>query len=268
MRRISTYIVAFGFIVVGLLLVLTNFNIVSFDLSSAFYYAYPFAIVLISLFYLLESLAGKRDELGAGSFFLIFGILLVLDRFQVIAFQFFDIWRLWPLLLVFLGVSFFLPYKKNGPSIFVSSDDAWDDSSYWDDESDNWEEKSNKSFKMTKHMTIGDHRFDQPNWTVEPMKTWNAIGDYYIDFTKAFIPDKNTSMTITGWIGDVKVIVPDNVDLAIEAKVKAGDIRILKQKSDGINRILTYKTPGYDEATRKLTLKIDFVLGDIKVDEV
>ncbi|MFG6179672.1 cell wall-active antibiotics response protein LiaF, partial [Halomonas sp. THAF12] len=94
------------------------------------------------------------------------------------------------------------------------------------------------------------------------------IGDYKLDFTKAFIPEKDTPIRISGIIGDVKIIMPENVDFRIEARVKMGDIRVLHEKTDGINRTMSYETPDYQTASQKVTLSVDLKVGDIRLDRV
>lgn len=122
--------------------------------------------------------------------------------------------------------------------------------------------------KKVRGLTIGDISFKENNWALEPMELYNTIGDYFIDFNKAYIPEKETSVTLKGWIGDVKMIIPEGVPVSIQANIKVGDVRIFEHKSEAINRYLEYKTPGYDEATRKLKIMIELKIGSIRIDKV
>ncbi|KGP71557.1 cell wall-active antibiotics response protein LiaF [Pontibacillus yanchengensis] len=254
-HNLFTYIIALGFIALGAFLILTNLDIISLEISNAFYFSYPFFIFGMGLLIIIDTIRGNRDGFGFGSFLLIFGGLLIADRFEYIEFAFLDFWRLWPLLFIYIGISFFTPSKK--PRVYISTDDDDDVAEY-----------NKKKGKKKRNVAIGDHRFDQPNWNVESMELWNVIGDYHVDFTKAFIPDQETSISISGVIGDVKIIVPENVDFRIHATIKTGDIRVLDEKSEGLNRNIHFKTPGYEDATRKLDLEVHFKIGDIKVDRV
>jgi lia operon protein LiaF len=94
------------------------------------------------------------------------------------------------------------------------------------------------------------------------------IGDYFIDFSKAFIPEKETQVIVRGWIGDVKMIIPENVPVMIQSTINVGDIRIFDQKTGDINRSLHYKSPGYDEASRKLKIAVQVKIGSIRIDKV
>lgn len=251
-QNLFKVLLAFILIVVGVLLILSNIGVISLEIGEVFVYIYPILILIIGLKAIVDDLRGVGGSWQFGTISVVFGGLLTLDRFDVINFSFWDIWNLWPLVLIFIGISIFSP-SSGKPEVHITTE--------------NGTEKV-EAKKAKRNFSVGDHKFDQPNWNVEPMDLWNAIGDYRIDFTKAFIPEKDTPITISGLIGDVNIIMPENIAFKIDASIKAGDIKVLNEKADGINRRLHYKTPDYDEATRRISLQVDFKLGDIRVDKV
>ncbi|QHE51355.1 cell wall-active antibiotics response protein LiaF [Pontibacillus sp. HMF3514] len=255
---VSKIVVAFVFIAIGVFLILANLDVISLEMNDAFIFIYPLLFVLIGLKLVFDGIRGDGDGWPVGAFLVVFGGLLILDRFDIISFQFGDIWSLWPIILVFIGISMFKP-KRKSKHVEITTET---------DNEDEGEDQPKKNRKKKRNFTVGDHSFNEQNWKVEPMDLWNAIGDYHIDFTKAFIPEKDTSIAISGVIGDVKILMPENVAFRVDARIKTGDIKVLDEKSEGINRKLSYQTPDYDEATRKITLDIDFKIGDIRVDKV
>jgi lia operon protein LiaF len=96
----------------------------------------------------------------------------------------------------------------------------------------------------------------------------NAAGDYYIDFSKAFIPEKEIPISIHSWAGDVQILLPEHVAFRIDASVKAGEIHVLDQTADGINRSVFYESTDYEDAIRKLDMTIKLKAGSIRVDVV
>ncbi|WP_186579144.1 cell wall-active antibiotics response protein LiaF [Aquibacillus kalidii] len=243
-------------ILLGIVLVLTNVGVVTWEFTEAWLYIYPAFFVILGLKWMIDGLRGNGG-LSSGSFLVIFGTLLLLDRFNLLNFTFWDIFKLWPLLIVYLGFSIFgsssRRHKKKAFQFIFDSNDSV--------------EKG--KMKVKKHkFAVGDHKFNSPNWKVEPMDIWNAVGDYHIDFTKAFIPDKEIPIHIQGWAGDIRVLMPENVEFALEAHVKAGDINVFGENADGINRELTYVTPNYQSATRKLNIYLNLKAGSIRVDKV
>ncbi|MBM7571461.1 cell wall-active antibiotics response protein LiaF [Aquibacillus albus] len=249
-------IIAIIIILLGIALVLTNVGVVTWEFAEAWFYIYPAFFVLLGCKWLWEGFKGKGG-LSAGSFLVIFGGLILLDRFDILRFNFWDIYKLWPLLIVYIGFNLFgssdKKQKQKKFQFIFDSDDY---------------KKTEKVYGKKQKFAIGDHKFNTPNWKVEPMELWNAVGDYHIDFTKAFIPDKEIPISIQGWAGDIRILMPENVDFSLEAHVKAGDIYVLGQSAEGINREITYVTPNYADSTRKLNMYLNLKAGSIRVDRV
>ncbi len=250
-------ILAIIVILLGIALILTNIDVVTWEFAETWYYIYPAFLIILGIKCCWDGLKGQGG-IKSGSFLVIFGSLLLLDRFELINFTFWDFYRLWPLLIVYIGFSFLgtpnkKKKKKNFQIIFDSDDHKNSETMY--------------TGKKQKFM-IGDHKFNTPNWKVEPMELWNAVGDYHIDFTKAFIPDKNVPIQIHGWAGDIQILMPENIEFSVEAEVKAGDIIVFDQTSEGIGRHLSYESENYQEATRKLTMDFKLKAGSIRIDRV
>lgn len=238
-------IAAFLLIGAGVILLLTNMNIISLEMNLSWGMIYPFIILLFGLRMWSGALFKKAGSWVTGSFLSVFAALLILDRFGVMIFRFWDIWQLWPLLFVYIG--FGIMKGRSGGS----------DARYFD-----------KPLPASRTMAVGDLSFTEENWKVEPMNVWSAVSDYKFDFTKAFIPDEDIPIRVAGWAGDVRMFVPKQVPFRVDAKVKAGDIKVAGQKADGINRFIQYETRDYQEARRKLTIQIELTAGSIKVVQV
>lgn len=186
---------------------------------------------------------------------LLFSCLLILDRFEVIVFKFADVWKLWPILIILLALS--LLFKKSKWQIdidFSTKKPAFSD--------------SDQDEKKIVSGLIGEVSYNDSNWALEPMVLNNSIGDYFLDLSKAFIPERETPIIINGSIADIKMIIPENIPVNITANSKIGDVRIFDIKGNTLNRTVFYKTQGYDEATRKLKITINVKIGSIRIDKV
>ncbi|MEQ6389088.1 cell wall-active antibiotics response protein LiaF [Bacillaceae bacterium S4-13-58] len=255
MRKIGFFkiIVAFLFIIVGIGLILSNIGVISLEINEAFHYIYQIFFVIYGIKLMIDFFRGSRGSWIFGSFLLVFGGLLLLGTFEIIPFVFSDIWQLWPLLLVYIGVGMFTggrSHKRKKVKFEFSSDD------------------NSKRKEIHKVGGIGDVNFTSPNWNLEPLDLWNAIGDYKIDFSKAFIPEGKTPIHIGGWIGDVHILIPEHIPVSIDAVVKTGDIKLFGQRADGFNRQLHFASEDYENATRKLSITIELKIGDIRIDQV
>ncbi|MRG86941.1 cell wall-active antibiotics response protein LiaF [Salinibacillus xinjiangensis] len=252
-RSLLTVIVSMILIGLGILLILANFDIISMEISTVIGKNWPLLLVVVGMKWFIDAFRSNRGgSWTAGSFLAIYASLVVLGNYGVLDFGFGDVWELWPLLLVYIGLHSLLfakKSKKKGKRVKVTFD------------SDRGEGQNHKSF-------VGDHSFSEENWNLEPMDLWTGVGDYYFDFTKAYIPDTNTSIQVRGWVGDIRMLMPQDLEFQVQATANVGDIKVLDQEAAGLRKELSYKTQNYDEATRKLTINLDFQVGDIRIDRV
>ncbi|MGY0692847.1 cell wall-active antibiotics response protein LiaF [Virgibacillus sp. FSP13] len=244
------YILAFGLIILGAVLVLTNIGIIDFRIDDYWNLIIPLILILLGLKLFIDNFKHKSGSWIFGSLFVIFGGLLLLGKLAIIDFTFSDIVKLWPLLIIYIGYSIIKPGSKHKLHVHVKDD------------------KKETYNKQTHRFSIGDYEFKKQNWKVEPMDLWNAAGDYYIDFSKAFIPEKEIPITINSWAGDVQILLPEHVAFRVDASVKAGEINILDQTTDGNNRSILYESMDYEKAIRKLDIKLKLKAGSIRVDVV
>ncbi len=228
-------------ILFGILLLLVNIGVISLEINNLFVTFYPVLFLLVGFKWLVESILSKGQSGWFGGFFLLlFGALLSLDRLGYTTFAFWDVWKLWPVLLIYFGMKLFSKDKKSVTISFAKKDSV----------------------------AIGDYVSNSENWSLEDKKIKLGIGNVHLDFSKAFIPDQETKIDISGWVGDVTLLVPEDLAVKVDATVKTGSIEIFDNESDGLNRSYSYKSEGYDEETRKLTININLSVGSIQVEKV
>lgn len=254
MNNLIRYFLAVFLIGAGMMLVLANVGVIDFGIASLWYNIYPVFILVMGLKWLIDFLRRRGTHWFLGLFFTVFGSLLLLDRFEYITFYFKDIFKLWPLLIIYVGFAVF-GFGKN-PSKFMIQ--------YEPDVSSS----SSKKSKNAQSFVVGSHNYSQPNWKVEPMNISTMAGDFYLDFSKAFIPEKETPIHIRSLAGDVHILIPENIEFRIEAAVVTGEIEILGNDTSGINRTYYYETNQYEFAERKLDFVIKLKAGNIRLDHV
>lgn len=256
--KFSRFVVSLIFITVGVLLLLTNLGLLSrlgiskITFGELWHIVYPIIFILIGIRLIYDFIKNRSGSWMVGSFLLIFGSLLLLGLLGMIEFRFKDIFNLWPLLIIYIGFSLIRwPKRKRKISVHFDKSDT-DSESTW----------------TFGRFTVGDHEFKDPNWKVEPMDLWNMAGNYYIDFSKAFIPDEKIPISIDSWAGDIQILLPEHVEFKVVATVKAGEINILGQKAEGLNRKISFTSNDFESATRKLDLSLHLKAGTIRIDWV
>lgn len=250
MGRFIRFLFALFIIALGIVLVLGNLGFETIDPKSAWGLFFPVIFIGLGVMWIWRGIRRRNYTWISGLFFLSYGALLLLGRFDIIEFTMKDIWKLWPIIIIYVGF-LFLGGVFTNRTIHVGG-----------------KGKRKRNSTNTNSFSFGDHEYNQENWKVEPMKISNLAGDFYLDFTKAFIPEEEIPIIIDALAGDVHILIPQNVEFRVEASVSAGEINIAGQRTGGIQRKLNYETVGYKDAIRKINFKLHLRAGEIRVDKV
>lgn len=123
---------------------------------------------------------------------------------------------------------------------------------------------------LNKSGFIGDVHFGQDYFQLQPTNISHFIGDTIIDLTKAQIPYGETKINVSAFIGDVKVFIPDDMDIGITVNSSAfiGDLKVLTQNQGGFMSSVQAQSPYYGEAGKKVKLIVSVFIGDVKVNMV
>jgi lia operon protein LiaF len=244
----------------GVVLLFINIGVISLEIKQLFVMFIPLLLLFQGLKWMYSGVKWKRMfKFTFGLFLSIYGALLILDSFEVVSFHYGDWWKLWPVSLI--GFAFTVLWKKSRIRVMYSSDDFLD-------EDDIVQKKEYEKVKINKSHFIGDIKYNQPNWPLESMRLSNMIGSYYFDISKAYIPEGETPIYLKGWIGDVKMLIPEDIPVDISIDESIGDIKLFGQKSSDIKPTMSYRSPGYEEAEKKIKIFIEFSIGSVKINKV
>jgi lia operon protein LiaF len=259
---------------IGVGLLLANIGVISWGIKNSVYMLLPLVILVIGIIQFLKSfIKRKMSGILPGLFFLIYGALLMGARNHLVEFHYGDWWKLWPIILIYTAIKVLFIKKK----ITVSFGDDFPFREDWKKKIANetegkklWAEKEihyKKNRKLNKKgFIIGNVKFNGPNWPLESIDLYNLIGDYYFDFGKAYIPEGETTVRIKGTIGDVKMLIPEDVPVDIQIIVKVGDIRMFKNKVE--SHSLHYRSPDFDTSTKKIYMEISLSIGSVRINHV
>jgi len=251
MRRLSSgnFIMALCFVGFGVWLLLVSTGLITANITNAIVYGYPFLLVVLGFFWLLTAILTRGSESSdfAGLFFILFGGLLAADRLGYLHFTFWMVWKLWPFLLIYCGIRLLI-----GHSFKVSIE-----------KSGRRHEKGRSGWRM-----VTEAKYADPNWLVEPINRSVGVADFHFDFTKAFIPDKETKIRLSGWVGDIRIKIPEDVAFSLNAKARVGDINLGDTTESGLLKDFYFAASGFEEATRKIVFDFDFKILDLRIDQV
>ncbi|AIQ12112.1 cell wall-active antibiotics response protein LiaF [Paenibacillus durus] len=117
---------------------------------------------------------------------------------------------------------------------------------------------------------IGDIHMGREHFQLKNTNISQFIGDTVLDLTNAQIPYGETKINLSAFIGDLKVYIPDDMDLGITVNSSSfiGDMEVLDHSRSGFMSSVHYKTPYYKEAGKKIRINVSAFIGDIKVKTV
>ena len=266
MKTFNQKMIAILFVLIGIMLLLVNLGVISLEIKEYFVTYYPVLIVLLGLKWLIDSVVFGKNVLFISLVLVVFGSLLLLDRLDVLVFEFQMIWKLWPLLFIYFGLRLFI---KKRPIKLTVTKGEYDFDLFSNGEVNEFSEGVERESSPQKRIiTIGELKMNKPNWAVEPLTLKTVVGDYYFDFSKAYIPDKETKIRIKGVVVDLKMLIPEDLPIRIETSVKMGKIRVFDESSQGKKCRIFYESANYDSATRKLDIELDLKIGDVRIDRI
>jgi len=117
-----------------------------------------------------------------------------------------------------------------------------------------------------KFMAIGDKEDIHITDDINGRRIGHFIGDITMDLREARLEAGENHLSLSSFIGDIKVTLPPGTAARVGARSLLGDIDILGRRHDGIFNSAVEKSSDYDSADRKLNLDVEVFIGDIRVN--
>ena len=138
---------------------------------------------------------------------------------------------------------------------------------HWDGD---YNDKHDDKDSTNRSAFIGDIHMGREHFQLKNTNLSQFIGDTVLDLTNAQIPYGETKINISAFIGDIKVYIPDDMDLGISVNSSSfiGDMQVLEQTRSGFMSSAQCRTPYYKESGKKIRINVSAFIGDIKVKTV
>ena len=120
--------------------------------------------------------------------------------------------------------------------------------------------------RMTQKL-LGDVHRDGP-WGVTDEEIWMLFGGVDLDLTQADIPTGETRLRFFGLVGDIKLLVHQDVGVSVAATGILTDAKMLDQKRSSFLTTVELASPNYEMAERKIRLETTALISDLKVKQV
>lgn len=172
----------------------------------------------------------NKGQFYLGILIVVIGLLLLIGQVTAIPIgRFF-----WPLLLIGAGIWLLLRPQMVGPDTAFTA------------------------------KVLGDVRRDG-NWMVGNEEIWLGIGDVKLDMSHAQVPVGESELGINGLIGDVYLVLPEEVGIMAVATGLVADCTFLGQKGEHFATTTRLLSENYETAERRIRLKTTFFITDLTV---
>jgi lia operon protein LiaF len=121
---------------------------------------------------------------------------------------------------------------------------------------------------------FGNNVFGQQT-SAEEIYEWNdiniqsGIGDTIIDLSNTVLPKEECIIVIRNVIGNVKILLPYELDAAFQHSSWAGAVSIFEHREPKFfNQVVSYQTKGYEDAVQKVKVVTASIVGDLEVKRI
>lgn len=118
---------------------------------------------------------------------------------------------------------------------------------------------------LKRHNILESLKYNEKQWELRDTNIMALIGEVYMDLSLAMIEHKQTRVVVQGVIGDVDIIVPDDIGISIEASVLIGQIKIGHENEAGLLNKVVWQSGNYDSSEYKVHFAMSYLIGDINV---
>src|SRR5271157_3393542 len=184
--------------------------------------------------------AHRRPYLGA-LILIILWILFLLDNLGIADFGSI-ITTYWPLILILIGIRIFFRYGRSStqssPSITMGSGSTQESS----------------ASAINNSNVFGDVDLKISSKEFRGGSISNTFGDMNIDLSEIALAEGEQTLKLDGVFGDLHVLVPKDIEIYVTTHSVFGDVRVLGNIKSGFGQEISYSSPNYSAATKRLRI--------------
>ena len=131
-------------------------------------------------------------------------------------------------------------------------------------------------FRSGTSAVAGDLSYGSRPWVFKsPMTIRLWAGDVDVDLTTAEFTAEDNYLAVKAWAGEVTMRVPDDMDVAVEARCSAGEITVFDERRDGLGcevtvarqagRLAAVVDGQPAAAPRRLFIGVEMTFGRMKI---
>lgn len=125
-------------------------------------------------------------------------------------------------------------------------------------------DKRDKSYERRQNV-LQSIKWNKEPWELRNMYISSVIGEIYLDFSLALTDRKESEIVLQGIVGDVDIIVPEDIGVSVQSSVLIGQTAVGGEKEAGLGNKFSWKSPHFEDSDTKVKLVISYLVGDINI---
>ncbi|MDT9723576.1 hypothetical protein DUZ99_00900 [Xylanibacillus composti] len=120
-------------------------------------------------------------------------------------------------------------------------------------------------FYVQKQNILQSLKWNKDPWILRSMSVWSVIGEIHIDLSLALLEENEAVMVMQGVIGDIDIIVPEDLGVIVQSTVVFGQTNIGDEREAGLMNKIYWKSPQYEQCEYKVKFVLSYIVGDVDV---
>jgi len=112
---------------------------------------------------------------------------------------------------------------------------------------------------------LGDMFIDCDGLSLQSVEVSSGLGDVEIKLHNGKLARGLNRMVISGFLGDIRILVPPDMALFAQCSNFIGDVELLGKRTSGFGNNIDGQTASYNGADSKLYVAISNFIGDVRV---
>ncbi|MBB6177811.1 lia operon protein LiaF [Anoxybacillus tengchongensis] len=122
---------------------------------------------------------------------------------------------------------------------------------------------------LFQNMLFGRQKTPEHAYEWSDVNIQTGIGDTIIDLSYTVVPKGEATIVIRGWIGNVHIFVPYEMEVSVVHSVLFGAASIFSKETERLwNQTFIYQTPAYENAEQKLKIITSMAIGNVEVKRI
>ena len=119
--------------------------------------------------------------------------------------------------------------------------------------------------KLKYAKTFGDLYIDCANVDLQSLEVSTVFGDIDVKLHGGRLATGLNRLVISGFIGDVRILVPQDMPIFAQCSNFIGDVELLGNRASGFGNNIDGQTDNYDQSDSKLYIATNSFIGDVRI---